>query len=55
MGVEVLDDTNDLADDSFEEARVRTPKMDVDARRRLEQKLEDLRLEKELRAFNFDF
>lgn len=55
MGAEVLDDTNDMGDDSFDEGTIRPPKMDVDARRKLEQKLEDLRLEKELRAYNFDF
>lgn len=54
MGVDVLDDTNDLNDDSFDEGSVRSGKMDVDARRRLEQKLEDLRLQKELRAYDFD-
>lgn len=55
MGVEVLDDTNDMGDESFDEGTVRSPKMNVDARRKLEQKLEDLRLQKELRAYNFDF
>lgn len=55
MGVEVLDDTNDVGDESFDEETIRSPKADVDARRRLEQRLEDLRLQKELRAYDFDF
>lgn len=54
MGVEVLDDTNDLGDESIDESSIGSAKMDVDARRRLEQKLEDMRLQKELRAYDFD-
>lgn len=54
MGVELLDDSNDMGDESFDEVPVRSPRMDVDARRRLEQKLEDIRLQKELRAYDFD-
>lgn len=59
MGVEVLDSTlevNDLsADDVFEEESPKSPKLNVDARRRLENKLEEMRLQRELRNYDFDF
>jgi len=59
MGVEVLDATlevNDLsADDIFEEESPKSAKLNVDARRRLENKLEEMRLQRELRNYDFDF
>ncbi len=58
MGVEVLDATIDAtelsADDVFEEESPKTAKLNVDARRRLENKLEELRLQRELRSYDFD-
>jgi predicted nucleic acid-binding Zn-ribbon protein len=54
MGIDSIDDTNDAADESFNEPVVRSTKVDVDARRKLEQKLEELRLQKELRPYDFD-
>lgn len=60
MGVEVLDSTLEVEevtatnDERFEDDTVKSPKSDVDARRRLEDKLEQLRLQKELREYDFD-
>lgn len=58
MGVEVLDSTLEVeeatAEERFEEETAKSPKTDVDARRRLEDKLEQIRLQKELREYDFD-
>lgn len=58
MGVEVLDtslDSGDLGDDIFEDDDVvKSPRYGVDARRRLEDKLEEMRLQRELRDYDFD-
>lgn len=58
MGVEVLDSTLEVEEASteerFEDDGVKPAKVDTDARRRLEDKLEELRLQKELREYNFD-
>lgn len=58
MGVEVLDATLDAtelsADDVFEEDSPKSSKLNVDARRRLEDKLEEMRLQRELRSYDFD-
>lgn len=58
MGVEVLESTLEVeeatAEERFEEESVKSPKTDVDARRRLEDKLEQIRLQKELREYDFD-
>lgn len=59
MGVEVLDatlDVNDLSgDDVFDEESPKSKNLNVDARRRLENKLEEMRLQRELRNYDFDF
>lgn len=58
MGVEVLDtslEAVDLGDDIFDdEEEVKPPRQNRDARRRLEDKLEELRLRRELRDYDFD-
>lgn len=59
MGVEVLDSTLEVEEAStteerFEDDGVKPAKVDTDARRRLEDKLEELRLQKELREYDFD-
>jgi len=59
MGVEVLDSTLEVeeattTEERFEEEPTKSPKTDVDARRRLEDKLEQIRLQKELREYDFD-
>lgn len=58
MGVEVLDATIDAtelsADEVFEEESAKNGKLNVDARRRLENKLEEMRLQRELRNYDFD-
>jgi hypothetical protein len=58
MGVEVLDSTLEVeeavAEERFAEEAVKPAKVDTDARRRLEDKLEELRLKKELREYDFD-
>ena len=58
MGVEVLDSTleveDGIVDEQFEGEAVVHPKTDVDARRRLEDKLDQLRLKKELQEYDFD-
>ncbi len=57
MGLEVLDQTVELSSQSFEEvvADKESPvRVDTDARRRLEDKLEEMRLRRELRDYNFD-
>lgn len=57
MGVEVLDSTldfgGDLSDDREEAASLKS--VDIDARRRLEDKLEEMRLRREVQEFDFDF
>lgn len=58
MGV-VLDSTLEVVEEAtteerFDEEAVKPPKSDVDARRRLEDKLEQIRLQKELREYDFD-
>jgi hypothetical protein len=55
MGLEALDDT---LDGGFEEevvAVINTQVHNLDARRRLEDKMEELRLRREMREFDFDF
>lgn len=58
MGVEVIDSTLEVeeatTEERFEEESTKSPKTDVDARRRLEDKLEQIRLKKELREYDFD-
>ncbi len=56
MGLEVLDHSVDVASQGFEEVIVEKepPKVDLDARRRLEDKLEEMRLRRELREYDFD-
>lgn len=58
MGVEVLDSTleveDGIVDEPFEGEAAAPPKTDVDARRRLEDKLEQIRLRKELQEYDFD-
>ncbi len=58
MGVEVLESTLEVeeatAEERFEEEPTKSPKTDVDARRRLEDKLEQIRLQKALREYDFD-
>jgi hypothetical protein len=59
MGVEALDSTLEVEEAVSEErfdddTSVKSPKSDVDARRRLEDKLEEMRLKKEIREYNFD-
>jgi hypothetical protein len=56
MGLEVLDHSVDATSQGFEEVIVEKepPKVDLDARRRLEDKLEEVRLRRELREYDFD-
>ncbi len=58
MGVEVIDSTLEveevMVDERFEEESVKSPKTDIDARRRLEDKLEQMRLQRELQEYDFD-
>ncbi len=58
MGVEVLDTTLEASDltveELFDDGGAKAGKLNVDARRRLEDKLEDLRLQRELREYDFD-
>lgn len=59
MGVEVFDSSLDNQDFMAnlvlgDEPSGRTPKGEIDARRKLEDKLEEMRLQKELREFDFD-
>lgn len=58
MGVEVLDSTLEASEltveDIFEESSPKSSKVNVDARRRLEDKLEEMRLQKELRDYDYD-
>ena len=58
MGVDVLDPGLDLTEinpeELFEERRPKQGKSGVDARRRLEQKLDELKLARELRDYDFD-
>lgn len=56
MGVEVLDSALDSSGSLVDEAVLisGTQLEQVDARRRLEDKLEELRLRREMREFDFD-
>jgi hypothetical protein len=59
MGVEVIDSTLEVeeatvVEERFEDEPTKSPKADVDARRRLEDKLEQIRWKKELREYDFD-
>lgn len=49
--IDDLDD-NDIEDISLDDA---TPSISIDARRRLEEKLAERQLEREMREFDFDF
>lgn len=57
MGVEVLDSTMDFGGDMLDSAVDTTvgKTVDIDARRRLEDKLEEMRLRREVQEFDFDF
>lgn len=56
MGLDVLDHAAEVSGQGYEEVNVDkdTPKADTDSRRRLEDKLEEMRLRKELREYDFD-
>ncbi|MEY4590325.1 MAG: hypothetical protein RL497_2401 [Pseudomonadota bacterium] len=62
MGLEVLDHATEAGGQGFEEVIVdkvdkvdkEAPKADTDSRRRLEDKLEEVRLRRELREYDFD-
>lgn len=57
MGVGVLDSTLDTElslDDIFDADSDTTSGSNLDARRRLEDKIEELRLQRELREFDYD-
>ena len=56
MGVEMLDQTKEnlIADESFLNS-LDHPLNGTDARRRLEDKLEEQRLKRELKEFDFDY
>ena len=56
MGLEVLDHATEVGGQGYEEVIVdkEAPKVDIDARRRLEDKLEEMRLRRELREYDFD-
>jgi hypothetical protein len=60
MGVTGIDSSLDVeetlvtTEERYEDDRVKAPKAEVDARRRLEDKLEEIRLKKELREYDFD-
>lgn len=56
MGVEVLDSTLDFGGDMLDgEEETRSLKLvDIDARRRLEDKIEEMRLRREMQEFDFD-
>lgn len=56
MGVEILDDASDLPGDSSRNGNAAQygRLYDIDARRRLENRLEERRLRKEMQEFNFD-
>lgn len=58
MGVGVLDSTLDTTeisiDDIFDAESPMTPAGNIDARRRLEDRIEELRLQRELRDYDFD-
>lgn len=54
MGLEVLDHTLDNGYDEEVIAVVNTQAHNLDARRRLEDKMEELRLRREMREFDFD-
>ena len=56
MGVEVLDSSLDTSGRAFEDVvLISSNQLDqVDARRRLEDKLEEMRLQRETREFDFD-
>ncbi len=58
MGVGVLDSTLDNTeisiDDIFDVENTSTADTNMDARRRLEDRIEELRLQRELRDFDYD-
>ncbi len=58
MGVGVLDSTLDNTeisiDDIFDVENTSTANTNMDARRRLEDRIEELRLQRELRDFDYD-
>lgn len=58
MSVEVLDSNMDpeVGDEMYdEEESVKSASQGLDARRKLEDKLEELRLQRELQDYDFDF
>jgi len=56
MGVEALDSNMDFGGDTLDEGEdTRSLKtVDIDARRRLEDKIEEMRLRREMQEFDFD-
>lgn len=56
MSLDVLDHAAEVSGQGYEEVNVDkdTPKADTDSRRRLEDKLEEIRLRRELREYDFD-
>jgi len=54
MGLEVLDHTLETGYDEEVVAVVNSEAHNLDARRRLEDKMEELRLRREMREFDFD-
>lgn len=56
MGLDVLDHATEVGGQGYEEVNVDkdAPKVDTDSRRRLEDKLEEIRLRRELREYDFD-
>ncbi|HEY6530430.1 MAG TPA: hypothetical protein VIZ65_17210 [Cellvibrionaceae bacterium] len=56
MSLDVLDHATEVSGQGYEEVNVDkdTPKVDTDSRRRLEDKLEEIRLRRELREYDFD-
>ena len=56
MGLDVLDHATETSGQGYEEVIVDkdAPKADTDSRRRLEDKLEEIRLRRELREYDFD-
>ena len=55
MGLEVLDNSLDNGYEEDVVAAVNARDANLDARRRLEEKIEELRLRREMREFDFDF
>lgn len=59
MGIKILDinyEADYIPDDDFEDENIRSSskKMGLDARRRLENRKEELRLQRELRDYDWD-